>query len=92
MVCTCNVFPGEVVVAVGVAEVAGVEDVDVALVDDLGGEGSTLLRGLLKKSSQLSAWSKTSGMKMRLGLSAAVDLMWMPRSFTFFESTCSGSA
>lgn len=37
---------------VGVAEVAGVKDVDVALVDDLGRWDCTLLAGLEKNWSQ----------------------------------------
>jgi hypothetical protein len=72
---------------VGVAEIPGVEDVDVPLVDDLGGERGTLLSGLLKKLSQFSAWSKASGKKMRLGLSFEVERMCTPRSFTLRLST-----
>ena len=56
-----------------VAEVARVEDVDVALLDDLPRMRGTLLRGSLKKASQLSAWSNISGKKMRVGLSGVVD-------------------
>jgi len=88
---TGEVFPAEVVGVVGVAEVAGVEDVDVALVDDLGGVRGTLLRGLLKKLSQFSTWSNASGKKMRLGLSLEVDLICTPRSRTFLVSTSWGS-
>lgn len=77
---------------VGVAEVAGVQDIDISLVDDLDGEATTLLAGLLKKVSQFSAWSNISGMKMRVGLSGVVDLMWMPLSLTDLVSTSCGSA
>lgn len=88
---TAQIFPSEVVGAIGVTEISRVEDVDIPLVDDLPRIGRTLLAGLEKKSSQLSVWSKASGKKIRLGLSAAVDLMWMPRSLTFLDSTCSAS-
>ena len=81
----------QVVGAIGVAEISRVEDVHISLVDDLASLRGTLLAGLEKKSSQLSVWSKASGKKMRLGLSAAVDFMWMPRSLTFLDSTCSAS-
>ena len=76
---------------IGVAEVSGVEDVDIPLVDDLCGVRGTLFAGLEKKLSQFSAWSNASGKKMRLGLSGAVDLMCTPLSLTFLESTRSGS-
>jgi len=88
---TAQIFPPEVVRAIRIAEISRVEDVDIPLVDDLAGSLGTLLAGLEKKSSQLSVWSKASGKKIRLGLSAAVDFMWMPRSFTFLDSTCSAS-
>jgi hypothetical protein len=88
---TAQIFPPEVVGAIGVAEISRVEDVHISLVDDLASLRGTLLAGLEKKSSQLSVWSKASGKKMRLGLSAAVDFMWMPRSLTFLDSTCSAS-
>jgi hypothetical protein len=84
---TGYVFPSKVLAMVGVAEVAGVQDVDIALVDDLDVGLNTLFSGLLKKLSQLSAWSKISGKKIRVGLSGEVDLMWMPRSLTFLVST-----
>lgn len=72
---------------VRIAEVAGVEDIDVALVDDLSEDDGTLLEGLLKKLSQFYAWSKASGKKMRLGLSFEVDLMCTPLSLTLRVST-----
>ena len=88
---TAQIFPPEVVGAIGVTEISRVEDIHISLVDNLTNYWDTLLAGLEKKSSQLSVWSKASGKKIRLGLSAAVDLMWMPRSLTFLDSTCSAS-
>ena len=52
----------------------------------------TLLLGLVKKLSQLSAWSNISGKKMRVGLSLEVDLICTPRNFTCFDYTLSGSS
>lgn len=74
-----------------VSEVSWIEDIDISLINDLRVDRATLFLGLLKKFNQFSAWSKASGKKMRLGLSAAVDLMCTPRSLTFLESTRSGS-
>jgi len=76
---------------VRVSEVSRVKDVNIPLVDDLPHKRGTLLAGFEKKLSQFSAWSNASGKKMRLGLSAEVDLMCTPRSLTFLESTRSGS-
>ena len=88
---TCNVFPAKLFRVIWITKVSRIENVNIALVDYLGGIICTLLVGLLKKLSQFSAWSNASGKKIRLGLSFAVDLMWMPLSFTFLESTSSGS-
>lgn len=72
---------------IGIAEVTGVEDVDIALVDDLDDGRGTLLSGLVKKRSQFSAWSNISGKKMRVGLSGVVAWMWRPLNLTLLEST-----
>ena len=74
-----------------ISEVTGIQDVNVPLLDDLNEAGVTLLEGSLKNLNQLSAWSKISGMKMRLGLSGVVDWMWTPLSLTFLESVSCGS-
>jgi hypothetical protein len=42
----------------------------------------TLFSGLVKNESQFSALSKTSGMKIRLGLSCLVELILIPLSLT----------
>jgi len=52
---------------------------------------NTLLLGLLKKDNQFSALSKTSGMKIRLGLSCLVELILIPLSLTLWLSTNWGS-
>ena len=75
-------FPGHDFVLVRVAEVSWVKDIHIPLLDDLTYALITLLSGLLKKLSQFSAWSKASGMKIRLGLSLAVDWMRRPLNTT----------
>jgi hypothetical protein len=51
----------------------------------------TLLLGLVKNGSQFSALSKTSGKKIRLGLSCLVEAILIPLSLTLVLSTCYGS-
>ena len=52
---------------------------------------NTLLLGLVKNESQFSALSKTSGIKIRFGLSFFVDAILIPLSLTLLLSTSSGS-
>jgi hypothetical protein len=66
--------------SIRISEISGVDDVDIPLLDNLSNSGDTLLLGLVKNSNQFSAWSKTSGIKIRLGLSAAVDAIRIPLS------------
>jgi len=89
--CTCALFPAEVFGIVWVSEVTRVQDINISLLDDLHAWSITLLWGWVKKLSQLSTWSNTSGKNMRLGLSLAVDWMCTPRRRTWFDSTRSDS-
>ena len=75
------------VAVIRVTKVPGVQDVNIALLDDLDRVKGTLLEGSLKKRSQFSAWSNISGMKTRFGLSGVVDEMWTPLSLTSLEPT-----
>ena len=62
----CHRCVVDLVCPIGGADVPGVENVHVALLDDLSGGRGTLFWGLEKKGTQFSTLSKNSGKKIKL--------------------------